>query len=193
MLLGVTLLIGCNPREAAVDLAQSTAGLFELNTKVNQFVEMESGDPLEATVGGYEIDLVMQAVRPGDLNGIDSFRITIDTRYGEKVSSEAEALAVPALRIDSLTIRVLFNDSTFRPYVFADNYVERKDKPEIRNKRLYGPSYRYSLFKMSFSKIELWFDAVLVDRKSGALVSRERVTRTLEMVSQLKYYKLPSS
>lgn len=191
LFLGASFFISCNPREAAVNLAQSTAGLFELNTKVNQFVEESSGAPVEAEAGGYEIDLVMQAVKPGDLTGIDTFRITIDTRYGDKISSDAEG--VPALRVDSLTIRTLANDSVFLPSVFADNFAERRDKPEIWNKKLLGPSYRYQLFKIprKYPRIELWFDAVLIDRKSGSVVSRERVKRTLKWDSQLKYYQPP--
>ena len=153
---------------------------------------MPDSGKVEADFGGYEINLIMQAVKPGDLNGIDSFRITIDTRYGDKISDQEEALTIPVLRIDSLTIRTALNDSVFQPPVFADNYVQAKDNPQIRNKRLLGPTYRYELTKIPavYTGIVLSLEAILVDRKTDSVVKQGRLEWTLGAVSQLKYFQL---
>lgn len=190
LLFSVSILFSCSPREATRQFASDAASLLELNTRVNQYVEQPSGDPFEAEFGGYDIDLVMQAVEAGNLEGIDSFRITIDTRYGDKVAKREEALSIPALKIDSLSIRLILNDSVVWPTIFADNFAERKDEPEMRRKRLLGPSYRYDLVRIPaiYGSLDLSFVAMLVDRKTNAVVERARVERTLEAVSELKYY-----
>ena len=192
-LTAVTVTLACKPSEEVGKAFEATSSLFELNTKVKQFVVVPDSVPFRTELEGYRIDVYIKAVKPRDLEGVDSFRVSVDSWYAEKVGKRHEAMATPALVIDSLTIGMTSaggGSIPVTPGVKATDVEQRRMDPEIIRKRLRGPSYRYHLVRIpdDVETINLSFVATFVDRRNADTLSTRRVVQPLHRHHSLKYY-----
>ena len=189
----IAVAVSCTPSEEVGKAFEATASLFELNTKVHRFVALPDSNNFTTEFGGYKIEVFIQAVKPRDLEGIDSFRVSVDAWYKEKVGNRSEALATGGLLLDSLQIEMASDETetTIRALrVKATDDDQRMTEPIIRRKRLRGPTYRYELLRIpdEIESINLFFVASVLDRETGDTVNSQRIEQPLYRYTTLKYY-----
>ena len=181
---------GCGAGQKIGSALSDTKSLLELNTRVKQFVVMPDKNNPEVTFDNYKISVVIQAARSHDLAGVDSFRVTLNSGYDQKVGSLEQARQVNPIRIDSLVLDITDCGVEIRPKVFATNADELVEYPLVRGKDLLGPDYLYDLVRIPdrCKHLTLSYTVNVIDRQTGDVIRSKTFSHKLERIEELKYY-----
>lgn len=170
--------------------ADDTVGLFRPNTLFKQYVVMPAEESPETDFADWKLTIHCQAARALDIVGVDTFRVTVETEYMPAVTDTIKARRVNLVTIDSLSVRLLSNDSVIIPVMVADSRERVASNPEIYYQHMLGPVFRYEemIIPDQYGKIRLSYIAQVIDRQSGSVLDSRRITHDLVRIEVEKYH-----
>ena len=160
---------------------------FEPNTLVKTYSLVSDG--AKPVVNRYDIKFIIRAREIGSLEGIDSYRFTLELKSRDKVDNP---LKIDIVRLNSLA---LYLPATGDSLLFDGERVAGPDlgvTPQIFRKRVHEYLFVKDVVISDVNeRIEAIFEFAVYDRSTHDLVNVEVLTHQFERSEQLEWFPFP--